>query len=69
MLKNSLSDKSEITIAELYPNFSSAEQTEAEFNLLGYLDVVRRIFERVASENPKLLTELEKTASLKQKRK
>lgn len=59
----------EITIADLYPELSPDEQAEAEFNLLGYLDVVRRIFERVAAENPNLLTELENSANLKGKRK
>jgi len=61
-------EEKEITIADLYPTLTPAEQAEAEFNLLGYLDVVRRIFERISIENPKLLTKLEKSASLKQKR-
>ncbi len=60
-------EEKEITIAGLYPNLTPDEQAEAEFNLLGYLDVVRRIFERISIENPKLLTKLEKSASLKQK--
>lgn len=59
-------DKS-ITIADLYPGLSPEHQAEAEFYLLGYLDVVRRIFERISQENPELLTELEKTANLKGK--
>lgn len=63
-----MSKEEELTISDLYPNLTPAEQTEAEFNLAGYLDVVRRIFERVSRENPKLLTKLEKSASLKQKR-
>lgn len=57
-----------VTVADLYPELSPEEQAEAEFYLLGYLDVVRRIFERVCREQPELLTELEKTASLKQER-
>jgi hypothetical protein len=60
-------DENEITIAELYPELSPEQQAEAEFYLLGYLDVVRRIFERVSKEAPELLTELEKTANLKGK--
>ena len=64
-----MSKQKEITISDLYPNLTPEEQAEAEFNLLGYLDVVRRIFERISIENPKLLTKLEKSASLKQKRK
>ena len=61
------SDENEITIAELYPELSPEQQAEAEFYLLGYLDVVRRIFERISRENPEFLTELEKTANLKGK--
>ena len=67
MSKNLTNSMKEIGIADLYPELSSEEQAKAEFNLLGYLDVVRRIFERVAIENPKLLTELENSASLKGK--
>jgi hypothetical protein len=53
------------SIEDLYPELSPEEQTEAEFYLLGYLDVVRRIYERVCREHPELLTEIEKPASLK----
>ena len=60
-------DEKEITIADLYPGLTPDEQAEAEFNLLGYLDVVRGIFEQISVENPKLLTKLEKSASFKQK--
>ena len=38
--------KKQITIAELYPDLTSEQQTEAEFFLLRYLEIVRRIFER-----------------------
>ena len=60
-------DDNEITSAELYPELSPEQQAEAEFYLLGYLDVVRRIFERISRENPEFLTELEKPANLKGK--
>lgn len=66
--ENSSKNEETPTIAELYPNLTPDEQAEAEFNLLGYLDVVRRIFERICREQPELLTELEKTASLKQEK-
>jgi hypothetical protein len=66
-MSENLSDEKEITIAELYPELSPEQQAEAEFYLLGYLDVVRRIFERISRENPEFLTELEKTANLKGK--
>ncbi len=61
-------DEKEITVADLYPELTSEQQAEAEFYLLGYLDVVRRVFERVCHDHPEFLTELEKTASLKQER-
>jgi hypothetical protein len=57
-----------VTIDDLYPELSPDDRAEAEFHLLGYLDVVRRIFERICREQPELLTELEKTASLKQEK-
>lgn len=53
-------------VADLYPELTPEQQTEAEFHLSSYLDVVRRIFERVCRDQPELLTKLEKTVSLKQ---
>ncbi len=58
----------EITIADLYPNLTSEQQAEAEYRLLRYLAIVKRIFERVVRENPKLLTELERGAMLRKER-
>lgn len=58
----------EITIADLYPDLSPAEQSEAEYRLLRYLAVVKEIFERIVEENPKLLTELERRAMLRKER-
>jgi hypothetical protein len=43
-------DKDKITIQDLYPDLTPEEQAEAERNLLAYLDVVRRIFERLKEE-------------------
>jgi len=40
------SQNKQISIAKLYPELSSEEQEEAEFFLLRYLEIVRRIFER-----------------------
>ena len=57
----------EITIADLYPNLTSEQQAAAEYRLLGYLAIVKRIFERVARERPDILTELEKRAMLRAK--
>lgn len=60
--------KSEITIADLYPDLSPDGQIEAEYRMLRYLAVVKEIFERIAQENPKLLTELERQAMLRKER-
>lgn len=59
----------DITIADLYPNLTPEKQAEAEYRLLGYLAIVRRIFERVVREHPDVLTELEERAMLRKKRK
>ena len=65
MLKNSFHKEQEPTVADLYPNLSPEQQAEAEFYLLRYLAVVKRIFERIAREQPELLLELEKRARLR----
>jgi hypothetical protein len=36
----------QMTIAEIYPELTLEQQEEAEFFLLRYLEIVRRIFER-----------------------
>ena len=38
------------TIRDLYPGLTEAEAQEAEIHLEQYLDLVRRIFERLESE-------------------
>jgi hypothetical protein len=58
----------DITISDLYPDLSSEEQSEAQYNLLRYLNAVKRIFERIVREDPKLLTELERRAMLRKRR-
>lgn len=57
-----------ISVADLYPDLSSEKQQEAEYRLLRYLAVVKEIFERVAQENPEVLTELERRAMLRKER-
>lgn len=57
-----------LKIADLYPNLAPEQQTEAEYHLLRYLELVRRIFERIARENPELLTKLERRAMLRKER-
>ncbi len=58
----------DITIADLYPDLSPERQAEAEYRLLRYLSLVKRIFERIARERPDLLTELERRAMLRKER-
>ena len=58
----------DITIADLYPNLSPEQQAEAEYRLLRYLAIVKRIFERICKEHPELLTELERRAMLRKER-
>lgn len=63
-----MKSKKNISIADLFPDLSSKQIAEAEFNLLGYLDLVRRIFERIVNEDPGLLTKIENSANLKEKK-
>jgi hypothetical protein len=58
----------QIAIGDLYPELSPDEQAEAEYHLLRYLRLVRRIFERIRREKPELLTELERRAMLRKER-
>lgn len=62
-------EEQKITIADLYPRLTPDEQARAEDVLLRYLSVVKGIFERIAEENPELLTELERKAMLRKRRK
>lgn len=57
-----------ITIHDLYPELSPEQQAEAEYHLLRYLALVKRIFERIAREKPELLTKLERRAMLRKER-
>lgn len=66
--KDSCQFNGRITIGDLYPELSSEQQAEAEYRLLRYLALVRRIFERIARENPELLTKLERRAMLRKER-
>jgi hypothetical protein len=45
--KSNHSKPDKLRISDLYPNLTEAEQAEAEYYLTGYIEVVRRIFERV----------------------
>ncbi|MEJ7862397.1 MAG: hypothetical protein WKF90_12275 [Pyrinomonadaceae bacterium] len=56
-----MDDDQDVTIQDLYPELTPEQQEEAERNLLGYLDVVRRIYERLESEGR--LDELAETLS------
>jgi hypothetical protein len=61
-------NKDNLTIADLYPNISSKQQSEAQYRMLRYLDLVKDIFDQICEENPKLLTELERKAMLRKER-
>lgn len=67
-LSNGQDRRKKITIADLYPELSPEQQADAEYRLLGYLAVVKRIFERICREKPKVLTELERRATLRRQR-
>lgn len=69
MDQNLLQKENKPTMAKLYPDLSPEKQEEAEYYLLRYLAVVKRIFERIRRENPKILTELENRARLRRRRK
>jgi len=45
--KKSPNKPDELRISDLYPALTESQQAEAEYYLSGYIDVVRRIFERV----------------------
>lgn len=56
------------TIADLYPGLTPEQQADAEYRLLGYLSIAKRIFVRVCREEPDILTELERRATLTRQR-
>lgn len=47
-------DKSGIDLSTLYPELSPEQLAEAEYNLMRYADVVRRIYERLHPEEPEV---------------
>jgi hypothetical protein len=57
--------KSPVSTTTLYPQLSPEELREAEENLRQYLAVVRRIFEYLQANDPKILTELRQRARLR----
>lgn len=61
-------DEIAIAIAEVYPNLSAEEQENVRQNLIEYLGVVKRIFERVSEQDPELLTQLQSRANLRKKK-
>ncbi|MFN0279177.1 MAG: hypothetical protein ACKVRN_11320 [Pyrinomonadaceae bacterium] len=63
------SEENLTTIADLYPALTAEEQRDAEENLRGYLGLVKLIYEHVAANDPKILTELHKRARLRKRRK
>ncbi len=61
-------NKNKISIADLYPNITDEERLEAEDRLRRYLAVVKKIFEHIQAENPKILTELRRRARLRKEK-
>lgn len=55
----------EIMVKDLYPGLSPLEIAEAEYHLMRYLALVKKIYERLERENPEFLTELESLAMLR----
>jgi hypothetical protein len=45
--KTSHEKPDKLQISDLYPDLTEVQQAEAEYYLTGYIEVVRRIFERV----------------------
>jgi hypothetical protein len=58
----------EITITDLFPDLSPAEQAEAEYHMLQYFELTKRIFDRIAKENPEILTVLEERVMLRKRK-
>lgn len=65
----SKSEEKLITIGDLCPDLTEEQQRDAEENLRNYLGVVKLIYEHVAANDPKILTELHKRARLRKRRK
>lgn len=68
MSQKPFSTENETSAADLYSELTIEQQKEAGYYLLRYLAVIKRIFERVSRENPKLLLELEKRARLRKEK-
>lgn len=56
-----------IRMAEIYPGLTAEELVEAEENLRRYVAAIKQIFNYDLHENPKILTELRKRATLRRK--
>lgn len=54
-------------IAGLCPELATDQLADAEYRLLGYLAIVKRIFERVCRDRGEVLTELERRARLRRR--
>jgi len=64
----SKSEEKLITIANLFPHLTAEEQRDAQEILRRYLAVVKLIYEHVAANDPKILTELQKRVRLRRRR-
>jgi 5-bromo-4-chloroindolyl phosphate hydrolysis protein len=61
-------DETSINIAQIYAGLTREKQAEAEEDLRRYLALVRRVYEYIQTENPKVLTELRRRARLRKRR-
>jgi len=61
-------ENQEISLADIYPQLSEEELHDAEENIRRYLAVVRQIFMHIEAEEPKVLTELRRRATLRKKK-
>jgi ribosomal protein L29 len=61
-------EDSPTSLADIYPQLSAEELNEAEDNMRRYLMVVRKVFEHIQAENPKMLTDLRRRARLRKEK-
>jgi RIO-like serine/threonine protein kinase len=50
MTNSAKTSKKHLTISDLYPDLTPAQQQDAEYFLRRYIDLIKRIYERVERE-------------------
>jgi len=61
-------ENQQISMRELYDDLNTEQLADAEANLRRYLGVVKRIFDHIQAENPKILTDLRRRAKLRKEK-